>query len=145
MHAQEPMPGPPAVQIPCLVRSVGPGWHAVLYRLHGQLVALCPGYRALGVKEKFGGLRVQVDLGERAAREAAAPFLRAAEADAAVLCEFCARPGRARRRNDVPTGWIKTVCDDCHRAWSAREIMLVNGAVRSHERGPGKPAAPRKS
>lgn len=134
MHAQEPMLDRHTVQIPRLLRGVGPGWHAVLYRLHDQLVALCPGYRALGVKEKFGSLRVQVDLGERAVREAAAPLLRAAEADAAVLCEFCAGPGRARPRNDVPAGWIKTVCDICHRAWSAREIMIVSGAVRLRAR-----------
>lgn len=129
------MPDPPVVQIPCLVKGVGPGWHPVLHRLHGQLAARWPGYRAIGVKEKFGGLRVQVDVGERAAREAAAPLVRAAEAQAGALCEFCAGPGRVRTRNDTPAGWIKTVCDDCHRAWSAREIMIVSGAVRYSGRG----------
>lgn len=59
MHAQEPLLDRHTVQIPRLLRAVGPGWHAVLYRLHDQLVALCPGYRALGVKEKFGGRGVR--------------------------------------------------------------------------------------
>ncbi|WP_406485902.1 hypothetical protein [Streptomyces phaeochromogenes] len=90
---------------------------------------------ATGVKEKFGGLRVQVDVGERAAREAAAPLVRAAEAQVGALCEFRVGPGRTRMRNDTPAGWIKTVCDDCHRAWSAREIMIVSGAVRYSGRG----------
>ncbi|MFC8667485.1 hypothetical protein [Streptomyces sp. NPDC057199] len=35
----------------------------------------------------------------------------------------------------TPTGWIKTVCDDCRRAWSAREIMIVSGTVRYSGRG----------
>lgn len=117
----------------------------MLYRLHEQLADRWPHYRAMGVKEKFGGLRVQVDVGERTARAAAALLVRAAEADAAVLCEFCASPGRARSRTDTPGGWIKTVCDDCHRAWSAREIMIVSGVVRYSGRGPDSSAAPRRS
>lgn len=81
------------IQIPRLAKAVGPGWHAVLHRLHEQLVTRWPDCRAVGVKEKFGGLRVQIDAGERAAREAASRFVRAAEAEAAVLCEFCAGSG----------------------------------------------------
>ncbi|MGI3202492.1 hypothetical protein ACRJ4W_37270 [Streptomyces sp. GLT-R25] len=57
-----------------------------------------------------------------------------AEAQVGALCEFRAGPRRTRMRNDTPAGWIKTVCD-CHRAWSAREIMIVSGAVRYSGRG----------
>ncbi|MEU0950011.1 hypothetical protein ABZ379_46275 [Streptomyces canus] len=127
----------PVVQIPHLVKAVGPGWHAVLNRLHEQLAARRPTYRATGVKEKFGGLRIPVDAGERAAREAAAPLVRAAEAWAGVLCGFYAGPGRVRSRDDAPTGGLKTVCGGCHRAWTAREIMIVSGVVRSYGRGRG--------
>lgn len=33
VRGQGRMPDPPVVQIPCLVKGVGPGWHAVLHRL----------------------------------------------------------------------------------------------------------------
>jgi hypothetical protein len=136
MPVQEETPNVPLLQIPRRIRAVGPGWQPVLLRLHEQLVTVCPEYHVVDVKEKFGGLRVHIETAEGSARDSLASLIRAAEADASVLCEFCGAPGRARPRGDAPGGWIKTVCDRCHRAWSAREIMIVSGIVRSSSRGP---------
>ncbi|MFC4469329.1 hypothetical protein ACFPH6_33260 [Streptomyces xiangluensis] len=126
---QTPAPTSPSAQIPRRIRAVGPGWQPVLARLHDQLTALCPGYRLADVKEKLGGLRVYVDALGSGERDAVRSLIKAAEAEAAVTCEFCGAPGRTRRRGDAPHGWLKTVCDSCHRAWSAHQIMLVNGSV----------------
>jgi hypothetical protein len=136
MPIQEETPNVPLLQIPRRIRAVGPGWHAVLLRLHEQLGAVCPEYHVVDVKEKFGGLRVYIETAEGSTRGSLVSLIRAAEADASVLCEFCGAPGRARSRGDAPEGWIKTVCDRCHRAWSAREIMIVSGMVRPSGRGP---------
>ena len=145
MHAQEAMLGPPAVQIPRLVRSVGPCWHAVLYRLHGQLVALCPGYPALGVKEKFGGLRVQVNLGERAAREAAEPLLRAAER---MPPYSASSASRARGGLDGAMTYRRGGSRRCATTVTApgppARSCSSTGQSGAHGRGPGEPTASRK-
>jgi hypothetical protein len=141
MPVQEETPDAPLLQIPRRIRAVGPGWHPVLLRLHEQLGAVCPDYRVVDVKEKFGGLRVYIETAEGSPRGPLTSLIRAAEADASVLCEFCGAPGRARSRGDAPAGWIKTVCDRCHRAWSARELMIVSGVVRPSGRGPCTSAA----
>ncbi len=126
----------PILQIPRRTRAVRPGWHSVLLRLHEQSVSVCPEYRVVDAKEKFGGLLAHIKTAEGSARGPLAYLIRAAEADASVLCEFCGAPGRARSRGDARGGWIQKVCDRCHPAWSAREIMIVSSTVRSPGRGP---------
>lgn len=121
------------VQIPDRAHAVGPGWQELLARLHQQLCALAPGYVLTGLKEKLGGLRVQV-VAEAADRSALHAVVAEVEAESVRTCEFCGAPGGVRTRNDEPGGWRKTVCTACHRRWSAHRIMIVQGVVRERER-----------
>ncbi|MGW2517661.1 hypothetical protein ACWC09_11700 [Streptomyces sp. NPDC001617] len=117
------------VQIPARAHAVGPGWQELLIRLQPQLCTLDPGYVLTGLKEKLGGLRVQVEA-EGADRSSLRDAVAAAEAESVRTCEFCGAPGGVRTRNDVPGGWRMTVCDTCHGAWSAHDLMIIHGAVR---------------
>lgn len=121
------------VQIPDRAHAVGPGWHELLARLHQQLCTFAPGYVLTSLKEKLGGLRVQVEA-EGADRSALRAVVAAAEAESVRTCEFCGAPGGVRTRNDEPGGWRMTVCTVCHRMWSAHQIMIVQGVVRERER-----------
>jgi hypothetical protein len=117
------------VQIPARMHVVGPGWHQLLTRLHQQLCGLAPGYALTGLKEKFGGLRVQVEA-EGIDRPALRAVVAAAEAESVRTCEFCGAPGDVRTRGDAPYGWRKSVCDGCHSRWSEHQILIVHGSVR---------------
>lgn len=117
------------VQIPDRAHAVGPGWQELLTSLHQQLCTLAPGYVLTGLKEKLGGLRVQVEA-EGADRSVLRGVVAAAEAESVRTCEFCGAPGGVRTRNDEPGGWRKTVCDTCRGAWSAHYLTIIHGAVR---------------
>ena len=115
-------------QIPDHLDFVGPGWHPLLLNLHEQLLAVSPGYSVQQVKEKYGGLRVQLYTGllrhmnagntdwpdaDHAARmkaedDAATALVRSAERESTRICEVCGNPGEPR--GDT---WIKTLCDGC--------------------------------
>ncbi|MGW8879579.1 hypothetical protein [Streptomyces mirabilis] len=117
------------VQIPDRTHAVGPGWQALLARLHQQLCTLAPAYVLTGLKEKLGGLRVQVE-SEGCDRAALRVVIAAAESESVRTCEFCGTPGSVRTRGDWPGGWRKCVCDACHSGWSAHQLMIVHGVVR---------------
>lgn len=121
------------VQIPDRAHAVGPGWQELLARLHQELSTLAPGYALGGLKEKLGGLRVQVEA-EGADRCALRAAVAAAEAVSACTCEFCGASGSVRTRNDAPGGWRKSVCATCHRRWSAHRLMIVHGVMRERQR-----------
>lgn len=123
----------PAHQLPDRLRAVGPGWRSLLLRLHTQLLALEPDYRIHDVKEKLGAVRIHITASSAPARPEIRSLLTAAEEQSATTCEFCGSPGRRRRRNDDDAGWIKAVCEDCHAAWTAHSIMIVNGEVRHRQ------------
>jgi hypothetical protein len=115
-------------QIPDHLDFVGSGWHALLIRLHEQLLAVSPTYSVQQVKEKYGVLRIQLYTGmlrhlsmgntgwpdpDQTARykaedDAAMALVRAAEQESARICEACGNPGEPRER-----AWIKTLCDGC--------------------------------
>ncbi|MFD9216247.1 hypothetical protein ACFVY9_24735 [Streptomyces sp. NPDC059544] len=136
MHGSQAQHGSPTGQLPARQRAVGPGWHPLLTRLHEQLTALDPAYRVNDVQEKFGTLRIQLPNGPAAHRHDAQELLTAAQEESAATCEFCGAPGHPRRRGESPTGWIKTVCDSCHTAWSRHNIMIINGVVHTRDRSP---------
>ncbi|WP_329565422.1 hypothetical protein [Streptomyces sp. NBC_01361] len=121
----------PFDQLPQQLRAVGPGWHPLLLRLHEGLRVHAADYRVDDLKEKFGTVRIQVSGVPDSAGGEIRVLLAAAEERSAVTCEFCGAAGRQRRRDDASLGWIKTVCDSCHCAWSQHAIMIVGGAVRS--------------
>ncbi|MFE9059893.1 hypothetical protein [Streptomyces mutabilis] len=121
------------VQIPDRAYVAGPDWQELLVRLHQELYTLAPAHALSGLKEKLGGLRVQVEA-EGADHSALRAVVTAAEAEAMGTCEFCGAPGSVRTRNDEPGGWRKTVCATCHRGWSAHHLMIVHGVVRDRQR-----------
>lgn len=119
----------PVRQLPDRLRAVGPGWHTLLLRLHTQLLALEPDYRIYDLKEKLGAVRIHITASSAPVRPEIRSLLTTAEEQSATTCEFCGSPGRRRQRNDDAAGWIKTVCEDCHAAWSEHSIMIANGEV----------------
>ena len=94
----------------------------------------------IDLKEKLGGLRVQVETPAGGTLSTIAAAIRDAEADAVITCEFCGNWGRARTRGDRSNGWVKTVCESCHGEWSTHQILIVKGedGCRSRSR-PGSP------
>ncbi|MET9046038.1 hypothetical protein ABZX34_24840 [Streptomyces sp. NPDC004362] len=108
----------------------------MLLWLHEQLLALDPGYQVDVLKEKLGAARIRIT-GTAAACAEVQARVTAAEEQSTTVCEFCGAPGHRRTRSDAMAGWIKAVCDDCHRAWSHHSIMIINGSVHSRETGQG--------
>jgi hypothetical protein len=92
--------------------DVGPGWHPLLDQLHAELSELVPDYKTAQVKEKFGKLRVYVDL-PAAAREtlgdAIWQVLGKYEDMSGHTCEDCGQPGEVRTSRH----WLRTLCDEC--------------------------------
>jgi len=123
-----------AWQLPDRLRAVGPGWHPLLLRLHAQLLAWDADYRVENLKEKLGAVRVHIATNSGPPDAEMRGLVLPAEEQSATVCEFCGATGRRRRRGDAPYGWIKTVCDPCHTAWSRHSIMIVNGAVHHRRR-----------
>ncbi len=83
------------------------GW-PILHALHARLSALDPGYRVRSVRERDGGLSVDVEVAVGAVGEADAAVGEAARA-AAATCEICG--AAAELRTEPPGRWVKTLCD----------------------------------
>lgn len=85
------------------------GWDDLIRRLHNRMVGIDPGYRAVQVKEKFGGLRFYVVFSEgldQMLRDRAYEFIREAAEESYRTCEVCGEPGEL---NDGP--WYRTLCE----------------------------------
>jgi hypothetical protein len=85
------------------------GWWPILADLHCQLVRVDPDYRFAQIKEKFGVLRVYLDMSSDRALDEADRIVAVAESRSARTCERCGEAGelcRDRRR------WM-TLCDAC--------------------------------
>ncbi|MGW5063848.1 hypothetical protein ACWEQ2_42415 [Streptomyces sp. NPDC004096] len=137
MSTEEPSVGhgPPARQLPGQLRAVGPGWHSLILRLHEQLLFVDPDYQVDDLKEKLGAARIRITSTSVPARPEMRALVASAEEQSATVCEFCGASGRRRTRSNDTRGWIKSVCDDCHRAWSNHTIMIINGFVHSRQTG----------
>ena len=94
----------------------GYGWWPVLDKLCADITRelengpdeLLAEFRVDQIKEKFGGLRFYVSVGN----DDIYNLIRVAENECDKLCEDCGKPGERRRG-----GWIKTRCDACQTAW----------------------------
>ena len=81
---------------------VKPGWHGLIDRAYD---ALPEGFHVVQVKEKFGALRIYVDIyGEEYER-----FLHKLADESLQICEYC---GQSADQHSL-AGWIKTICETC--------------------------------
>ncbi|MGW3033385.1 hypothetical protein ACWDCB_19430 [Streptomyces sp. NPDC001178] len=95
-----------ARQLPDRLRAVGQGWHPLL--LHTQLLARDTDYRVEDLKDKFGAVRVYIEMrlaGGAAARHGGRlyrmePALNLADARPELLRRPAPPPRRARARRD---------------------------------------------
>jgi hypothetical protein len=85
------------------------GWWPLIRDLAARLDVTCPGWGVFQVKEKFGGLRFYVHLGEASGDAAGRGWRAVQEAEAASfeICEQCGQPGILR-----DGAWLKTLCDN---------------------------------
>jgi len=87
---------------------VGEGWHPLLDQLHEELAALDPHYQVRQVKEKFGGLRVYLDIDPDTWSQVSV-IIRKYEKLSYQTCEVCGKPGKP---SDPSMGWVKTECPE---------------------------------
>lgn len=80
----------------------GSGWVPILERLGRR--AEPTGFKAVTVKEKFGGLRVYTDY----TNDVLSAAIREAESESLVTCESCGSLGRIR---STKRGWVYVSCD----------------------------------
>lgn len=85
--------------------SVPPGWEDIVLRCHERLLAVCPGYAILQVKEKFGGLRYYTGSYPTELRAQIDEAITSAEREADVTCEVCGEPGTLEDRV-----WARVTC-----------------------------------
>jgi len=90
----------------CQVRC-NQGWREIIEQLCADLDALeLPELRINQIKEKFGGLRVYVNIHPADV----GALIERAQVRCAEVCENCGAPGNLRRNS---TGWLLTLCDSC--------------------------------
>lgn len=85
----------------------GPGWRDLILT---ALQARPPGTKIAQIKEKFGGLRVYVDIPESVPVSVAQEYhnlLFNLENESYHTCEECGKEGKSRSGS-----WIKTLCDE---------------------------------
>lgn len=88
--------------------AVGPGWTAILKRLHADVQALAPDYQVMQIKEKFGALRIYLTYPHEP-DVAVQDLVHAAEIESETTCEQCGQPGTL-----VGKYWLQTLCEE-HR------------------------------
>ena len=98
--------------------------------LDRQILKLCPNRRISQIKEKFGGLRYYVSLGDvdDRTREAAWALIADAEAESLRICEECGAPGTVGPVRTTGFGWVLTLCDPCRE--EKREALRLREETR---------------
>lgn len=94
--------------------SCGEGWVSVLDRMFADFRQIGGKIVIAQVKEKFGGLRVYVDV-EESNKEAVWARISQAEEECWKTCEDCGQPGEQRGG-----GWIRTLCESCEQVRQCR-------------------------
>lgn len=104
-----------------LPSSLPRGWAALTTDLLAGLAEVAPGFVVQAVSEKFGGLRVLVDVHSipAEARERVRALKREATDRSLVTCDVCGEPGLL-----VESGWWRTRCAK-HRDSPSVEAVLI--------------------
>lgn len=88
------------------------GWYSIIYKLLDEFVNLAVegnSVKIVQIKEKFGGLRVYVDLiGSDEFKKKIRALISSAEKESLLTCEICSKPGKLENID----GWFVTVCKD---------------------------------
>lgn len=101
-------------QIPDWADDVGEGWRLILEQLHAEVILIDPNYRAVQIKEKFGGLRAYLEWSTQLSiedYELLNGYVRDAEDMSYQTCEYCGAPGVLSHDNY----WLKTLCTKCNK------------------------------
>jgi hypothetical protein len=103
--------GDPKETLLCFGLEVGDGWFDLLHKLCTDIQATNPGkdFRAVQVKEKFGGLRFYVTSATKEVHD----LIDKAEEKSYSTCEAC---GAAGVEFESTHGWINTLCSKCMEA-----------------------------
>jgi hypothetical protein len=91
--------------------AVGDGWYDIVDRLSAELESF--GIVAEQVKQKFGGLRFDVDYPHHLSREQIIKVREIkykAEQEAYETCEVCGKLGKIRKGT-----WINVLCEECNK------------------------------
>lgn len=99
------------VQLPCGWPPIDPddGWAAILTVLRDDLERIDPGLVVRQVKQKFGVLRVHVDVSAPELEAAVRERIAVAGRRSAETCERCGRPGRIQQK---ASGWYQALCEE---------------------------------
>lgn len=88
------------------VECIGPGWANIVRPVVERAVA--KGVPIAQVKEKFGGLRIYLDVRDKELEE----MISEAEFEADVTCEICGTKENVSTRGKY---WVKTLCEQHHK------------------------------
>lgn len=83
--------------------QVGEGWKELVKEAYDKIKE--KGYVISQIKEKWGGLRIYLWVGDDETWD----HLIDIERRSLETCEQCGKPGKER-----PGGWVKTLCGTCH-------------------------------
>lgn len=105
----------------CWGFSCSDGWYQIIYDVSAKLEALIlqlpeserKNYRAVQVKEKFGGLRIYL----RSATDEMDKLIGAAEDLSYQTCEMCGQPGQVFENNPP---WVRTHCEPCEAKYQQK-------------------------
>lgn len=94
------------------------GWDDLILDIHASIIAIDPDYVPVQVKEKFGGLRYNIEYSSDWApeqREAINKIIREGEKKSYTICEVCGQAGLLRDGNTAPkstrTHRLLTLCE----------------------------------
>lgn len=90
--------------------SVGFGWHKILTEFYRRMDSLGVPYEVGQVKEKFGGLRIYMDVYPEPYTKLTDAWIEAAEFESFECCQNCGTEGSLR----TDLGWMLTLCDNCY-------------------------------
>lgn len=110
------------------------GWYDLIYSLCKDIrkilqksPELKKKFSVFQVKEKFGGLRFYIGLGN----EEIFDRIHKAEEESYHICEKCGKPGKLR----TDLIWYKTLCEDCYRKKKEDEYILYYITERRSRNG----------
>ena len=89
------------------------GWLALVKELDESLAKIVPDYKLAQAKEKFGGLRYYIDMGN----DEAFSLIERYEKLSTQTCMVCGAPGKPRSSH----GWMSAECDKCWEEMNAEK------------------------